>query len=200
VADGLAMTLVAGVDEAGRGPLAGPVVAAAVVLDRQRPIEGVADSKRLTAARRQELAAAIRAHALAWAIGQADAVEIDALGILRATLLAMRRAIAGLALRPALVLVDGNRAPRCDDLWSGIRLHTIIRGDATEAAIGAASILAKTMRDSLLEQMDTSYPGYGFAEHKGYPTAAHRRHLARLGASAVHRVSFSPVESGLATR
>jgi ribonuclease HII len=192
--------IVAGVDEAGRGPLAGPVVAAAVVLDPLRPIEGIADSKQLTAARRVEVAAAIRAHALAWSVGQADAVEIDALDILRATMLAMRRAIAGLPLRPGLILVDGNRAPRCDDLWSGAALQTIVRGDASEAAIGAASILAKTIRDSLLEQMDTSYPGYGFAEHKGYPTGAHRQHLARLGASAVHRVSFSPVESILPPR
>lgn len=194
------MTMIAGVDEAGRGPLAGPVVAAAVVLDPHRPIDGIADSKRLKEARRFELAAAIRAHALAWAVGHADAVEIDALDILRATMLAMRRAIAGLALKPSLVLIDGNRAPRCDDLWSGIRLQAIVRGDDREVAIGAASILAKTARDSLLKQMDMSYPGYGFAVHKGYPTAAHRQHLARLGASAVHRVSFAPVQSALATR
>jgi ribonuclease HII len=194
------MSLVAGVDEAGRGPLAGPVIAAAVVLDPHRPIAGIGDSKRLPPLRRQQLAAAIRAQALAWAIGQADAVEIDAFDILRATLLAMRRAIAGLAVRPALILVDGNRAPACDDLWGPVRSQTIVRGDATEAAIGAASILAKTARDSLLEQMDTSYPGYGFADHKGYPTAAHRLRLARLGASAVHRVTFAPVESVLPTR
>lgn len=194
------MRLVAGVDEAGRGPLAGPVIAAAVVLDPRRPIEGIADSKRLPPSRRRQLAATIRAQALAWAIGQADAVEIDALDILHATLLAMRRAIVGLALRPALILVDGNRAPACDDLWGTVRAQAIVGGDATETAIGAASILAKTVRDSLLEQMDASYPGYGFAEHKGYPTAAHRRHLARLGASAVHRVTFAPVESVLPTR
>lgn len=194
------MTMIAGVDEAGRGPLAGPVVAAAVVLDPRRPIEGIADSKRLTETRRIELAAAIRTHALAWAIGHADAVEIDALDILRATMLAMRRAVAGLALRPSLILVDGDRTPYCDDLWSGVRLRAIVRGDASEALIGAASILAKTARDSLLEQMDTSYPGYGFASHKGYPTAAHRQQLARRGASAVHRVSFAPVESVLTLR
>ncbi len=187
--------LVAGVDEAGRGPLAGPVVAAAVVLDPDRPIPGIADSKRLAPARRLELAAAIRERALAWAVGQADAVEVDALDILRATMLAMRRAIAALALRPAVVLIDGHIAPRCDDLWCGVSVRPIIGGDASEASIGAASILAKTFRDSLLEQVDTSYPGYGFAQHKGYPTAAHRRQLARLGPSALHRTSFAPVES-----
>lgn len=194
------MSSIAGVDEAGRGPLAGPVIAAAVVLDPRRPIAGIDDSKRLTAPRRRELATAIREHALAWALGQADAVEIDALDILRATQLAMRRAIAALSVRPAVVLVDGQWAPRCDDLWSGIRTQAIVRGDATEVAIGAASILAKTFRDSLLEQMDTSYPGYGFAEHKGYPTAAHRTRLARRGVSAVHRVSFAPVEFALRSR
>lgn len=194
------MSPIAGVDEAGRGPLAGPVIAAAVVLDPRRPIAGIDDSKRLTAPRRRELATAIREHALAWALGQADAVEIDALDILRATQLAMRRAIAALSVRPAVVLVDGQWAPRCDDFWSGIRTQAIVRGDATEVAIGAASILAKTFRDSLLEQMDTSYPGYGFAEHKGYPTAAHRMQLARRGVSAMHRVSFAPVEFALRSR
>jgi ribonuclease HII len=190
----------AGVDEAGRGPLAGPVVAAAVILDPARPIPGIADSKSLAPQQRAELAVEIRRHALAWSVAQADAVEIDAWNILRATLLAMRRALAGLGLEPTRIHVDGNRLPRCADLWPRATLRAIVAGDATDSAIGAASILAKTARDSLLQQADTRYPAYGFAVHKGYPTPAHREALQRHGASALHRVSFAPVQSVLPPR
>lgn len=191
---------IAGVDEAGRGPLAGPVVAAAVILDAGRPIDGIADSKTLGAAERQRVAACIRREALCWAVGQADAVEIDALNILGATLLAMRRALAGLACAPSRIHVDGNRLPRWVDLWPAADARAVVRGDVTDVAIGAASILAKTARDSLLEQADASFPGFGFSIHKGYPTAAHRRALQSRGASAVHRVSFAPVQSCLVAR
>jgi ribonuclease HII len=196
----LSVARVAGVDEAGRGPLAGPVVAAAVILDPLRPIAGIADSKALTAAQRSTVAALIRRDAWCWAIGQADAVEIDALNILAATLLAMRRALAGLACAPTRIHVDGNRLPRWADLWPGVRAHALVRGDASDAAIGAASILAKTARDSLLEQVDTSFPAFGFSVHKGYATPAHRRALQAHGASAIHRVSFAPVQSCLVAK
>ena len=178
----------AGVDEAGRGPLAGPVVAAAVMLDRACPIAGLADSKTLSEARREELAGQIRAHASAWALGMASVEEIDRLNILQATLLAMQRAVQGLAIAPALVLVDGNRAPRLS-----CPVRTVVRGDATVQAISAASILAKVARDAMLRDLDTQYPGYGFSRHKGYPTAEHLRALECLGPSVVHRVSFAPV-------
>lgn len=185
----------AGVDEAGRGPLAGPVVAAAVILDPLQPIDGLADSKQLTPQVRAVLAAAIRQRACCWAVGVADPAEIEALNILGATLLAMRRALLGLARLPQSVVVDGNRLPRLDDLpWIG-NAQAIVRGDATHPAISAASILAKTWRDSLMEQLDTRFPGYGFAVHKGYPTARHLAALGQFGAAPVHRRSFGPVKS-----
>jgi ribonuclease HII len=189
------MMRVAGVDEAGRGPLAGPVVAAAVILDPRQPIEGIGDSKALEPLERERLAALIRSRSLSWAVGTADAIEIDTHNILQATLMAMRRALAGLAWAPQVILVDGNRLPRWRDLWPQAEARAVVRGDSTEASIGAASILAKTTRDALMEQMDTSYPGYGFARHKGYPTAAHVAAIERQGVSSVHRLSFGPVKS-----
>ena len=191
------MIRVAGVDEAGRGPLAGPVVAAAVILDPAQPIDGIADSKALEPDERERLAELIRSRCLAWAVGIADASEIDAHNILQATLLAMRRALAGLSIAPQQILVDGNRLPRWRDLWPLADARAVVRGDATEAAIGAASILAKTTRDALMEQADTSYPGYGFARHKGYPTAAHLAAIDRQGVCSIHRLSFGPVKSRL---
>jgi ribonuclease HII len=183
-----AATILAGVDEAGRGPLAGPVVAAAVVLSASYPIDGLADSKTLSALRREALAVQIRAHATAWALGMASVEEIDRLNILQATLLAMQRAVQGLAMTPDLVLVDGNRAPRLS-----CPVRTVVRGDALIKSISAASILAKVARDAILQDLDGEYPGYGFAVHKGYPTAAHQRALEALGPSPVHRRSFGPV-------
>lgn len=180
--------IVAGVDEAGRGPLAGPVVAAAVVLGR--PIRGLADSKTLLAAERERLADLIRDRARAWALGRAEVDEIDRLNILQATLLAMRRAVEGLELAVDLLLVDGNRAPL---LPAPVR--TVIRGDATVAAISAASILAKVERDAEMRWLDGLFPGYGFAEHKGYATRAHLQALARHGPTPVHRRSFAPVQA-----
>lgn len=179
---------IAGVDEVGRGPLAGPVVAAAVILDETKPIEGLADSKTLSAGRRQELAALIKERALCWALGRAEVEEIDRLNILRASLLAMKRAVAALALPPALALVDGNQAP---DLACPVR--TVVRGDATVPEISAASILAKVARDAELCELDGLFPGYGFARHKGYPTPEHLEALAKSGACPVHRRSFAPV-------
>jgi ribonuclease HII len=181
---------IAGVDEAGRGPLAGPVVAAAVVLDPRRPVDGLRDSKQLTAARRLELAELIRANALAFAVAKASVAEIDRLNILQASLLAMRRAIE--ALRPAaqLVLVDGKQLPRI-----AIQARAIIGGDATEPAISAASILAKTHRDALMVALHERYPGYGFDQHFGYPTPQHFAALSELGPCAVHRRSFAPVRA-----
>ncbi len=187
---------VAGVDEAGRGPLAGPVIAAAVILDPARPIEGLADSKTLTEAARERLARLILARASAWALGSAERAEIDALNILQATLLAMRRALLALPVRPAHVQIDGNRAPALEDL--GCSVETVVRGDATVPAIGAASILAKTHRDALMRALDRVHPGYGFARHKGYGTAAHLAALQRLGPSSEHRLSFAPVRAALA--
>ena len=185
--------LTTGVDEAGRGPLAGPVVAAAVILDPTRPVSGLADSKALTPAVRRELAAALRSRALGWSIGLASPAEIDALNILQATLLAMRRAVAGLALAPGHVEIDGNRLPRLEGLPGIVSAEAVVRGDASRAAISAASILAKTVRDTLMEQMDTRFPAYGFAVHKGYPTALHLAALRAHGPSPVHRMSFRPV-------
>jgi len=184
---------IAGVDEAGRGPLAGPVVTAAVILDPLRPVDGVADSKCLTARRREQLAEVIREDALAWALGRAEAAEIDTLNILQATLLAMRRAVAALARSPSLVLVDGNRCPEF-----GCPAVALVGGDRRVAAISAASILAKVARDREMEMLDTRFPGYGLARHKGYPTAAHRAALIRLGPSPVHRRSFAPVRDCIA--
>ena len=179
---------VAGVDEAGRGPLAGPVVAAAVILDADRPIDGLDDSKVLSAARRETLAAVIRIRARAWAIGLASVEEIDRLNILQATLLAMQRAVQGLAVAPRIALVDGNQAPSLP-----CRVQTVVRGDALVPAISAASILAKVERDALMTMLDAEYPQYGFAGHKGYPTAAHLAALVSHGVSPAHRRSFAPV-------
>jgi ribonuclease HII len=181
-------SLVAGVDEAGRGPLAGPVIAAAVVLDAAKPVKGLADSKILSAGRREELAVLIEERALCWALGRAEVEEIDRLNILRASLLAMQRAVAVLSPRPGLVLVDGNRAPEL-----ACPVQTVVRGDATVPAISAASILAKVARDAEMRELDALFPGYGFARHKGYPTSAHLEALQKQGVSAVHRRSFAPV-------
>ena len=180
--------LVAGVDEAGRGPLAGPVVAAAVILDERQPIAGLADSKKLTAARRDQLYDEIRAKALCCCVAQASVEEIDRLNILQATLLAMQRAVAGLRLKPGLVLVDGNRLPLLE-----MRAEAIVKGDAKVAAISAASILAKVTRDRGLELLDQRYPQYGFARHKGYGTAEHLQALRVHGPCPEHRRSFAPV-------
>jgi ribonuclease HII len=184
--------LTAGVDEAGRGPLAGPVMAAAVILDPEHPIGGLADSKTLSAAQRSALAVLIRQRSLAWAVAVASVEEIDTLNILQATLLAMQRAVGGLSARPQLALVDGNRAPVLD-----CPVRTIVRGDATEPAISAASILAKVARDADMRRLDQQYPHYGFARHKGYPTPEHLAVIAQLGPSPVHRRSFRPVRQCL---
>lgn len=187
--------LVAGVDEAGRGPLAGPVMAAAVILDDRHPIEGLADSKILAEARREALAPLIRERALAWATGMAAVEEIDTLNILQATLLAMQRAIAALAVQPAHVRVDGNRCPPLAALGYPCTAEAIVGGDATVAEISAASILAKTERDAWMRRAAQAYPGYGFERHKGYGTAVHLQALARLGPCPLHRRSFAPVKS-----
>jgi ribonuclease HII len=184
---------VAGVDEAGRGPLAGPVVAAAVILRPGRPIADVADSKVLTAETRSRLSLTIRRRALCFGIGWADPAEIDSLNILHATFLAMRRAVLSMACCPDLLLVDGNRLPNLGGLGRELRARAIIGGDATEAAISAASILAKTARDHYMNQMHAVYPEYAFASHKGYATALHRRQLALHGPCPLHRRSFAPV-------
>ena len=183
----------AGVDEAGRGPLAGPVVAAAVVLDPLRPIEGLRDSKKLTAVRRGELALVIRARALDYAVGLAQVEEIDEINILQATLLAMRRALQQLTVRPTEIIIDGNKAPQLTDLFEDCRIETRIGGDDLVPAISAASILAKTWRDSLMDELDRVYPGFGLAQHRGYCTDAHLEALARLGPTPIHRRSFAPV-------
>jgi len=183
-----APALCAGVDEAGRGPLAGPVVAAAVILDPERPVEGLADSKQLSPARRELLAGQIQERALAWSVGRAEVEEIDRLNILNASLLAMARAVAGLRVPPSLVLVDGNRTPKLE-----CEVRAIVRGDASVAEISAASIIAKVMRDKEMNALDEVFPGYGFAVHKGYPTRQHLAALRQLGASIVHRRSFRPV-------
>jgi ribonuclease HII len=180
--------LIAGVDEAGRGPLAGPVFAAAVILDPDRPIDGLRDSKALTARRRESLADVIRRDALAWAIASAGVDEIDTLNILQATMLAMRRAVEALTVAPAEVLVDGTHCPRV--IYA---VRAIVKGDRDVAAISAASILAKTVRDALLCELDVQYPHYGFARHKGYGTADHLAALLRHGPCPVHRRSFGPV-------
>ena len=180
--------LIAGVDEAGRGPLAGPVVAAAVILDDLKPIKGLADSKQLTASRREKLYDEIRAKALCCSIAQASVEEIDRLNILNATMLAMQRAVQGLRLKPAKVLVDGNRLPPLDVL-----AEAIVSGDALVPAISAASILAKVTRDRLLDELDQRHPAYGFARHKGYGTAQHLQALLVHGPLPEHRRSFAPV-------
>ena len=180
--------LVAGVDEAGRGPLMGPVVAAAVILDDLHPIKGLADSKVLTALRRDKLYDEIRAKALCFSIAHASAAEIDEINILQATMLAMKRAVEGLRLKPAKVLVDGNRIPTLV-----IVAEAIVGGDALVPAISAASILAKVWRDRWCQEMDLAYPQYGFASHKGYGTAEHLAALRQHGACPEHRRTFSPV-------
>ena len=180
--------LIAGVDEAGRGPLAGPVVAAAVILDEKNPIRGLADSKTLTALRREKLFDEIRAKALCCSIAEASVEEIDRLNILQATMLAMRRAVEGLRLKPAKVLIDGNRIPVMDVL-----AEAIVKGDSLIPAISAASILAKVSRDRWCAELDLAYPQYGFAGHKGYGTAEHLAALREHGACPQHRKTFSPV-------
>jgi ribonuclease HII len=183
----------AGVDEAGRGPLAGPVVAAAVILDPARPIRGLADSKVLLPAVRERLSEKIRARALAWSIAWADREEIDALNILQATLLAMRRALLGLRVAPDEVQIDGNRCPSLDGLALHCGVLPVVKGDARVPAISAASILAKTFRDARMRTLHELYPQYGFAAHKGYCTRAHLTALDMHGACPLHRRSFSPV-------
>ncbi|MBI1965570.1 MAG: ribonuclease HII [Betaproteobacteria bacterium] len=187
--------LVCGVDEAGRGPLAGPVYAAAVILDPGKAIAGLADSKQLTARRRRVLAREIQAQATAWAIASASVEEIDALNILQASLLAMRRAVERLAVRPQQVLVDGLHCPRLD-----MTVRAVVKGDATIAAISAASILAKVARDDEMLALHRQHPQYGFDRHKGYPTAAHLLALRTHGACAAHRRSFAPVRALLESR
>jgi ribonuclease HII len=186
---------IAGVDEAGRGPLAGPVVAAAVILRAGRGIAGVADSKALTPLARARLSESIRRRALCFGIGWADPAEIDSLNILHATFLAMRRAVLAMTVCPDLLLVDGNRLPRLSGLGGELRARAIVGGDASEAAISAASILAKTARDEYMNQMHSVYPQYAFASHKGYATALHRELLAEHGPCPLHRRSFAPVGS-----
>ncbi|RJG04213.1 ribonuclease HII [Noviherbaspirillum sedimenti] len=182
--------LVCGVDEAGRGPLAGPVFAAAVILDPLRPIAGLRDSKKLSEAKRDALAIEIKACALAWAIAECSEAEIDALNILQATMLAMRRAVEGLSQQPTLALIDGNRCPVMP-----VRSEAIIKGDDKVSAISAASILAKTARDAALAQLHQIYPQYAFDQHKGYPTALHLERLRLHGVSPVHRKSYAPVRA-----
>jgi ribonuclease HII len=184
--------LVAGVDEVGRGPLAGPVVTAAVILDRNRPIEGLTDSKKLTEVQREKLAIEIREKALCWALGRAEVEEIDDINILQATLLAMQRAVASLTLQPEFVVVDGNRCPEFS-----CPAEAVIKGDLTVAEISAASIIAKVSRDREMKQFDLQYPGYGLEKHKGYPTKAHIAALEELGVTPIHRRSYAPVRKAL---
>ncbi len=185
--------LIAGVDEAGRGPLAGSVIAAVVILDPAKPILGLNDSKQLTALQRESLFIQITQHALAYAIGEASCTEIDELNILQATLLAMQRALAGLTMIPDEILIDGNRCPVC----TLAPMRAIIGGDALIPAISAASILAKVTRDQQLVVLDTLYPNYGFAQHKGYPTKQHRAAIALHGVLPVHRRTFAPIKNRL---
>jgi ribonuclease HII len=181
--------LLAGVDEVGRGPLAGDVLAAAVILDPQRPIEGLADSKKLSEARREQLFVEICAHALSWSIARASVVEIDEINILQASLLAMHRAVQGLHVEPEHILVDGNKLPR----WR-YSSEAVVQGDDRVPAIAAASIIAKVTRDREMVALDAVYPGYGLAQHKGYPTKLHIEALQLLGATPIHRRSFGPVK------
>ena len=190
------LRLVAGVDEAGRGPLAGPVVAAAVILDPARPIDGLDDSKVLKAEAREALFPLIQERALAWAVARAEVEEIDRLNILQATMLAMRRAVSALGVAPQHALIDGNRCPEglpCTSEW-------IVDGDAKVAAISAASILAKVVRDREMVLLEKQYPGYGFANHKGYGTPEHLKALDKLGPCPIHRQSFAPVRNRMAAR
>ena len=181
--------LVAGVDEAGRGPLAGSVVAAAVMLDADCPIRGLTDSKKLSASRRTALEIEIKRHARAWSVAEASHLEVDEINILEASLLAMKRALLKLRPKPQQVLIDGNRLPSLDDY----QMRAIVRGDLSEPCISAASILAKNHRDRLMIELDRLYPQYQFARHKGYPTALHRELLRQHGVSPAHRRSFRPV-------
>lgn len=185
--------LIAGVDEVGRGPIAGPVVAAAVILDPNKPIEGITDSKKLSERRREQLAAEIMEKAIAWSIGRAEVEEIDQINILQASLVAMRRAVTGLDCEPDQVLVDGNQV-----IEVPYPCQAIIKGDLTEQCIGAASIIAKVNRDAEMRELDEKYPGYGLARHKGYPTKLHLQALQTLGVSPLHRRSFGPVKRQLA--
>lgn len=189
---GISSGLICGVDEAGRGPLAGPVFAAAVILDRSRVIEGLADSKKLTEKARDRLAPLIRERALSWAIANASVEEIDTLNILQATLLAMRRAVEALSLPPDMVLVDGTHCPQL-----AYPVQAVVKGDSTVAAISAASILAKTARDAEMLRLHALYPLYGLDRHKGYPTAAHLAALREHGVIDIHRRSFAPVRDML---
>lgn len=182
--------MIAGVDEVGRGPLAGPVVTAAVILDPDKPIQGLMDSKALSEPQREALDSIIRENALAWSLGRADVAEIDQLNILHATMLAMQRAVAGLSVAPSMVLVDGNRCPEFP-----CAARAVVKGDQTELAICAASIIAKVARDREMVALDRDYPGYGLAKHKGYPTKAHRQALLALGVTPIHRMSFGPVKA-----
>jgi len=184
----LVEALVAGVDEVGRGPLCGAVVTAAVILDPARPILGLKDSKKLTAARREQLFDEICEKSVAWCIARAEVEEIDQLNILHATMLAMQRAVAGLSVTPRLALIDGNRCPQLD-----VPSESVVKGDTKVPAIAAASILAKVSRDREMQALDLRYPGYGIAGHKGYPTPAHLAALQLLGPTPIHRRSFAPV-------
>lgn len=186
---------VCGIDEAGRGALAGPVIAAAVILDPRQPIDGLRDSKKMSPGQRERVALLIRERALAWAVGAADVAEIDAINILQATFRAMERAVAALQPAPALALVDGNQLPRL-----AIPARCIVGGDDSEPAISAASIIAKTHRDALMRALDDTHPGYGFAQHAGYGTSAHLHQLRRLGACAQHRRSYAPVLAVIGAR
>ena len=183
----------AGVDEAGRGPLAGPVIAAAVILDPAHPISGLADSKQLSEKRREELSAEIRQYALAWAMGRAEVQEIDTINILQASLLAMQRAVNGLKIKPDFVQVDGNRCPVL-----AYPVEAIIKGDSKVAEISAASILAKVARDQEMLELHAEFPQYAFDQHKGYPTELHRQRLAEYGVCSHHRRSYAPVRAVLA--
>ena len=187
--------LMAGVDEAGRGPLAGPVVASAVVLDPRTHIEGLADSKKLTAKRRELLALEIKQHSLSWSVAWADPAEIDAMNILAATMLAMRRAILGLTVTPANVQIDGNRLPNLRFDARVLAGEAIIGGDDSVPAISAASIIAKTTRDHMMVELDKIYPRYEFARHKGYGTEIHRERLREFGPCREHRQTFAPVRA-----
>lgn len=184
---------IAGVDEVGRGPLAGPVVAAAVILNPKKPIDGLLDSKLLNEATREELDRQIRRRALSWCIAEASVAEIDELNILNASLLAMKRAVEGLEIIPDLALIDGNR---CPDL--AIPASAIVKGDQRVQSISAASIIAKVARDRMMVELDAEYPQYGLAKHKGYPTALHRQAIVEHGVAGFHRVSFKPVREALA--
>jgi len=184
--------LVAGVDEVGRGPLAGPVVTAAVILDPEHPIDGLMDSKKLSEKRREELSVLIKENSLAWSIGRAEVEEIDEINILQATMLAMQRAVAGLSPAPEHALIDGNRCPQLI-----CTAEAIIKGDGLVPSISAASIIAKVSRDNEMVELDALYPGYGLAGHKGYPTKVHRDALIELGVTPIHRRSFGPVKRAL---